>query len=483
MSRIAVAALVAMAAPALGLAVAAGDPATAFAAVAPGAQPLGAAAPAATASPTAGASSSPTPGPSPTPTAPLTLPAGMPEPPAPVPVTSASQPNCQSAPQQPYSPTSSSISTTPWAQNVLNFTSAWPLTMGSGVTVAVIDSGIDYSSQLADSAQLGDRVSAIDLTNTETEDCVGHGTAVAGIIAAADEQPEGYPFAGVAPDAKILSIKVTNSAELTGDPGVESDAIIDAVRLGAGVINVSIQSNFNSPQMAYAVNYALSHNVVVVAAAGNDEPNPDDPAQILRGPFWPASYPGVLSVGAVEPDGSLATSFADPFTRVDVTAPGVGVTSTASGGYVDNINGTSFAAPFVAGVAALIRARYPTMTAAQVVARIDATADGNTGPGTGNGLVNPLQAVTAALPLSTSLNTSLSPGSGPVSVSRPASLSAGTRDAAMAVTGGSLGAAALVAVGALVISQGRRRRWRAGTAKAQAAKTPADDVVPEDPFW
>jgi membrane-anchored mycosin MYCP len=352
--------------------------------------------------------------------------------------------------------------------------------MGQGVTVAVVDSGVDYSPQLAG------RVSATDVTTTGIQDCVGHGTAVAGIIAASDEQPDGNPFAGVAPAANILSVKVSDSEDLTnnltGDPATISEGIVEAVDRGAQVINVSIQSTADDPEMASAVAFAVSHNVVVVAAAGNDEQNPNDPNQILRGPYWPASYPGVLSVGAVEPDGSLA-SFSDTRTPVDVTAPGDGITSTWPGGYVDDIAGTSFAAPFVAGVAALVRARYHSMTAAEVVARIEATADGGTGPGTGYGLVNPLQAVTAALPFSTSLIPSLSPGSGPVSVSRPVSLNPGTRDTAMAVTGGSVGAAALVAVGSLVISRGRRRRWRAGAGKAAAGQTPADDVVPEDPIW
>jgi membrane-anchored mycosin MYCP len=483
MTRIAVAALAALAAPALGLAVAAGGPVPALAAPAsPGGQSLTAAAPAATPSPTTKASPKPTPttakpSPTPTPTAPLPSSSA----PVPVPVTPSSPTGCQNAPQQPDAPTNSSISTTPWAQNVLNFTSVWPLTMGGGVTVAVVDSGVDYSPQF------GNRVSAIDVTTTGIQDCVGHGTAVAGIIGASDEQPEGNPFAGVAPDANILSVKVSDAEDLTndltGDPTTISEGIVDAVERGASVINISIQSTVDDPQMAAAVAYAVSHNVVVVAAAGNDEPNPNDPAQTITGPFWPASYPGVLSVGAVEPGGSLA-SFSDTRTPVDVTAPGDGITSTWPGGYVEGIDGTSFAAPFVAGVAALIRSEYHSMTAAQVVARIEATADGGSGPGTGYGLVNPVAAVTAALPFSTSLNPSLSPQSGPVSVARPEPVNPGTRDAAMAVTGGSVSAAALLAVGALVITQGRRRRWRAGAGKEEAAKSPPDEAVPEDAsFW
>ena len=105
----------------------------------------------------------------------------------------------------------------------------------------------------------------------------------------------------------------------------------------------------------------------------------------------------MLSVGAVDPDGSLA-SFSDQRSHVAVTAPGVNITSTAPGGYsVNSLSGTSFATAFVSGVAALVRSRYPSLSGPEVVSRIKETADGSTGPGTGDGLVNPLQAVTAIL--------------------------------------------------------------------------------------
>src|SRR4029077_8234153 len=119
------------------------------------------------------------------------------------------------------------------------------------------------------------------------------------------------------------------------------------------------------------------------------------------GPFYPAAYPGVLSVGAVGPGGVLAR-FSDRHTPVGVTAPGVNVTTAYPGtfpaAYDPAQNGTSFAAAFVSGVVALVRSAHPGLNAAQVVARIEATAHGATGPGTGHGLVDPVRAVTAVLP-------------------------------------------------------------------------------------
>jgi type VII secretion-associated serine protease mycosin len=377
------------------------------------------------------------------------------------------------------------VKTTPWAQNALNFTKAWPISRGANVTIAVLDSGVDYTPQLAG------RVSAIDETSTGISDCVGHGTAVAGIIAAADDQDQGNPFAGVAPDAKILSVKVANaestnllSPETTGDSKTLSQGIIDAVNDGASVLNISITSNY-SLELAEAVAYAESRNVVVVAAGGNDATG--DPV----GPFFPASFPGVLSVGALDPNGSLA-SFADPNTQESVTAPGVNITSTSPSsplvpvGYNAGLVGTSFATPFVAGVAALILSRYPSMTAAEVVARIEATAVGSTGTVTGNGMVDPLQAVQASMPLSVNPDPTMAQPQS-VSISRRVPPDQGAINAAMLTTLGSAGGAALVVVAVLVISVGRRRR-RAAAAQGPAANT-ADASVPsgaglsDGPLW
>jgi membrane-anchored mycosin MYCP len=341
---------------------------------------------------------------------------------------------------------SSKVTSVPWAQEALDWSSVWPLTEGQGVTVAVVDSGVDYSPQLAG------KVKAINLTTgTGYGDCIGHGTGVAGIIAASDMQAQGNPFEGVAPDAKILSIKV--QSQESGISSTLAVGITDAALAGAQVINVSITTG-NSPALRAAVALALRKGAVIVAAGGNDE------QETGHGPFYPASYPGVLSVGAVAQDGSLAP-FSDLHSNVAVTAPGVNVTSTTPGGY-EAYNGTSFATAFVSGVAALVRSRYPTLSGPEVVRRIEETADGNTGPGTGNGLVNPLQAVTAILAPAVAQSPLPTPRPRPVSVERAPLPNLAARTTALEVVTGALGLAALVAIGAVVIREGRRRRWRAG---------------------
>ena len=196
----------------------------------------------------------------------------------------------------------------PWAQQALDMAGAWTVTRGQGVTVAVVDSGVDFSPQLAG------RVSAIDLTGQGPRDCVGHGTAVASLIAATDARARGIPFYGVAPAARILSVKVN-----TGETGVSqllAQGIRDAAAAGAQVINVSVQTAASSPALRAAVAFALRSDAVVVAAAGNDNPGTG------TGPYYPASYPGVLSVGAVDQSGAL-TAYTGKNTAVSVTAPGV----------------------------------------------------------------------------------------------------------------------------------------------------------------
>jgi membrane-anchored mycosin MYCP len=339
----------------------------------------------------------------------------------------------------------------PWAQQALQFSSVWGQARGQGVTVAVVDSGVDYTPQLAG------RVTSFDVTGTGPADCVGHGTAVASIIAASDERADGIPFYGVAPAARILSVKVN-----TGENGYSSllaAGIRDAAAAGAGVINVSVQTNVNTAALRSAVTYAQSSGAVVVAAAGND-----NPGSTVTGPFYPASYPGVLSVAAVDQTGAV-TSYTDTKTPISVAAPGADVASAWPGGFSPANQGTSFAAAFVSGEAALVRSAFPHMPAAQVVSRIEATADGTTGAHSGAGMINPVQAVTAVLPTQAA-----APPAGPRSVSVPAipHTAALTRTVAVSVTGGALAAVVLVVACAVVLPRGRRRGWRPGRADLRA---------------
>lgn len=289
---------------------------------------------------------------------------------------------------------SSAGTAVPWAEQVLGLPDAWQFTRGQGENVAVIDSGVSGNQQLS-----GRVILEPSLTGTSAGvDCVDHGTGVAGIIAAAPRQRD--PFFGVAPGAGILSIKVTDQEGV--DAGTLATGIVDAVNDHAQIINVSDQVG-NTPALSNAVLYAARKDVVVVAAAGNIDQQTGS-----AGPFYPAAYagdpatyPNVLSVGAVGADGAVPGFSQLVRTSVSVVAPGAGVLTIAPGGTFKQQDGTSFAAPFVSGVAALVRASHQKLTAAEVVSRIVATADGGTGAGagrTGAGMVDPLAAVTAVLP-------------------------------------------------------------------------------------
>ncbi|HEV2371339.1 MAG TPA: S8 family serine peptidase [Streptosporangiaceae bacterium] len=396
----------------------------------------------------------PAPPPPPRPTGPPPPAAGMPHPSA----------NCIS--QQAVT----QLTGEPWAQRALDFSSAWDVTQGRHVTVAVVDSGIDYTPQLVG------RVTRTDLTGSNGEDCIPHGTLVASIIAAGNEQARGIPFYGVAPQAHILSIRVQQQ-EGTSSHRVLADiatGIRYAVAHRAGVINVSIQVSASYPALRAAVAYALKRNVVVVAAAGNDT------AGSGQGPFYPASYPGVLSVNAVDQFGQLG-GFDVSRTPVSVTAPGVDIASDYPGGFApaNTINGTSFAAAFVSGEAALVRAAHPKFTAAQVVQRIIRTADGSTGPHTGAGMINPVEAVTKLLPQTTVTRTPAAA----VPIPRPKPVDPVTRTVALAVTGGAVAAAALVAAAAIVVPRGRQRHWRPGRlGSAPASPAPLPPPTPRQPL-
>jgi membrane-anchored mycosin MYCP len=339
----------------------------------------------------------------------------------------------------------------PWAQQVLGFQNAWQFTEGQGEKVAVVDSGVSINKQLG-----GRVIGEQSLAGTSAGlDCVDHGTGVAGIIAAAVKPRD--PFVGVAPEADILSIKVTDQEGVNAD--TLARGIVDAVNDHAQIINVSDQVG-NTPLLSDAVLYAARRNAVIVAAAGNLDQQTGS-----AGPFFPAeyasipaTYPNVLSVGAVDA-ASAVPDFSSPVrTNVSVVAPGAGVLTVAPGDTFKQQDGTSFAAPFVAGVAALVRSSHRRLSAAEVVSRIVATADGGTGAGagrTGGGMVDPLQAVTAVLP-ATGQRVAM-PSPAPVSIPRLRPPDRFTRLLVVSVTGGALGAAGLVGVGAVVIPAGRRR--------------------------
>ncbi|WP_280886789.1 type VII secretion-associated serine protease mycosin [Streptomyces sp. LBL] len=292
----------------------------------------------------------------------------------------------------------------PWSLQRVLLDELWSQSKGKGVRVAVIDTGVDVKNpQLADAVDVksgrnflaknlkDDQGNPVERGNEKgTTDTVGHGTKVAGIIAA--RPVAGTGFAGLAPEATIIPIQ-QNDAEGHGTTETLANAIDYAVRAEADVINIS-QDTSNAvkptPRLERAIDAALALGIVVVASAGNDG---------LGGNVketYPASFKGVLAVAASDRNNERA-SFSQSGEFVGVAAPGVDMISTVPKGGHCSDNGTSFSAPYVAGVAALIKAKHPKWTAREVVAQIEQTAE-RTIAGhdrlVGWGVVDPVRALT-----------------------------------------------------------------------------------------
>lgn len=354
----------------------------------------------------------------------------------------------------------------PAAQAMLNIRTAQEFANGQGVKVAIIDTGVNPHPYLTDHNRLqggGDYI-APSPTSNGTMDCDGHGTLTAGIVAA-NTANTGLGFTGVAPGATVMAIRQTSTLytatvggqqtdQTAGTPGTLASAIVHAVNQGAKVITTSVDTceltakavaDMNTPgsqekQLQAAVHYAVLHDVVVVNSAGNvaaqpegngqqqsssnpcaqvqqnNDPNPNNPYEIEI----PAVYSqDLLSVASVSPYTGAVSTFSVWGPWVNIAAPGEGIISVdpgqggtglanlfaEPGGNSQRgvIQGTSFAAPYVAGVVALVRSKFPSLTARQVIARIEATAQHPSGPSgrnnqVGYGIVNPVAALTAVIP-------------------------------------------------------------------------------------
>ncbi len=304
-------------------------------------------------------------------------------------------------------------------RNSIAMQRVWQLTRGGGQRVAVIDTGIQPHPRLPAVLPGGDYVS----TGDGKQDCDGHGTLVAGIIAAAPGDHDG--FTGIAPEVTLMSIRQSStkfgpsdspSSTGVGDVTTLAMAVRTAADLGASVINISsvacAESTFDDRTLGAALSYAVDvKDAVVVAAAGNVGGAGQCPAQntasqprVIASPAWYDDY--VLTVASVNDDGA-ASAFSLNGPWVDVAAPGEGVISLdrTGPGVVDTmpgplgpvaISGTSYAAPVVSGLAALVRSRFPRMSARQVMRRIENTAHkpaAGWNPAVGNGVVDLLSAV------------------------------------------------------------------------------------------
>ncbi|WP_436851234.1 S8 family serine peptidase [Streptomyces asoensis] len=333
--------------------------------------------------------------------------------------------------------------TVPWEQGNLQLTGTWPFSDGSGVTVAVVDTGVSTKAPA-----LSGRVTAVGAAG---QDCVGHGTFVAGLVAAATV--DGVRFAGVARRARILAVRGTDERGAATAQSVAS-GIAEATAAGADVITVSSALPQGSTGLTKSVEAALAKDVLVVAAAVPDpatgsSARGEDPAPRA---YWPAAQSGVLSVLDVDAQGRRPDDALLP-RAADLAAPGdgvVGIGPRGGGHFIGS--GASFAAAYTAGAAALVRSAHPDLTAAQTAARLTASAYPDDVP-----RLDPFAAVTGVVP-----QTPARAGA----PAREAPLRLPADDAAGPVRRASMFAAAgaalvlLVVWAALALPRARARDWR-----------------------
>ena len=298
-----------------------------------------------------------------------------------------------------------------WSVNAINAPEAWAQGYtGQGVVVAVVDTGVqfnhpDLNSQIyINTGEIGgngidddhngyvDDTSGWDFYSNDNyaDDGNGHGTHVAGIVAAA---ANGFGATGVAPGAKIMPIRVLGS-DGSGSTNSVAAGIRYAVDNGADIINLSLGGPLSSV-IQTAIQYAQQRNVLVVSAAGNESASlPTYPARLS------ASLSNVISVGAYSSAGAIASFSNDVGTSaaVQVDAPGVSIYSTYLNGQYARLSGTSMAAPQVAGLAALALSANSSLTAAQLRTLIVAGTSQAISGSDSNGGVN--AAITVALAVS-----------------------------------------------------------------------------------
>ena len=249
-----------------------------------------------------------------------------------------------------------------WGLAAVQASSAWDVTTGaSNVVVAVVDSGVDYTPpDLVGQVLSGE---GYDLVNDDADamDDNGHGTHVAGIVAAAMDN--GLYGTGLAPGCRILPVKVMDSRG-SGDDATIARGIDYAVDHGAKVINMSLGGPGVSTVLLDATSYARRHDVTLVASAGN--------YGAYARAIYPAADPGVVAVAATQSNGHAA-AFSSWGPYVDLAAPGVDIYSTVPGRGFVAMSGTSMAAPFVSAAAALVRSHFGD-SSGDAVARLESSA-------------------------------------------------------------------------------------------------------------
>ncbi|MCP2170150.1 S8 family serine peptidase [Goodfellowiella coeruleoviolacea] len=333
-----------------------------------------------------------------------------------------------------------------WAQRLTAPERIWPVTEGTGQLVAVVGTGVDAGNPQFAPGQV--------VSGSDSGDCDGRGTIAAGIVAARPDAAT--TFTGMAPGVRVLAVRYTQatdgSAASEPDPDALAAAIGRSVAAGATVVLVVVPAPRSSPALQRAVSDALARGVSVVAPAVGDKPESRS---------YPAGLPGVVAVAATDQTGTPVQG--ESGDHLSLAAPGTGLVSTSAGtrgqlGHRWGVDNPAFAAAYVAGAVALVRAYRPALDPAQVLDRLTATASrpasGGRDPRLGWGVLDVYRAVTAEVVGEASARagaspTTVEPAAGPATPPPRDRL-----PGALAVTGVLLAGAAVV--GVAVIRRGRR---------------------------
>jgi membrane-anchored mycosin MYCP len=351
-----------------------------------------------------------------------------------------------------------SVTGIPWPSLADDLNRGWELSQGTSVTIALLDTGVavDGVPELAGQVTAGPQVNS--LTAPADQDCVGHGTFDAVLIAGKQDKTTG--FSGVASQAHVLSLAVTDAAGNLS-PDTIAAGIYAALAAGARIIACGVASLTTDSQLDGAVAQAIAAGALVVAPATLD-------GQTQSGPVYPAADNGVLSVSDVGSSGSSTASGQVTGAPVDVVAPGDNVTSVGVGGSVFVAAGASYAAAFVAGTAALVDSYRGLSSPADLIRRLEATAvhpgTSMPDPTSGYGMVDPDAAMASVLPEDNALPLMRSPADTPLVVPPPAQHPA--RSVAMIVAVVALAILIIAAFGLLTArARSANRRLRVDDAR------------------
>ncbi|WP_179276937.1 S8 family serine peptidase [Actinoplanes regularis] len=336
-----------------------------------------------------------------------------------------------------------------WHLNFLDIKAAHAITTGKGVIIGLPDTGVDPHRDISQNL-----IPGADLTSSEKNqgkfDKDGHGTELAGLIVGHGHSSTDGVL-GISPSARLLSIKSYEVASLESrlPEGIELSAT-----LGAKVINVSASTS-PSRGLQNAITAAARADAVVVAASGND--------QSVTGIGYPAALPGVLAVGAIDQSGKHA-AFSISGPNVGLCAPGDKIVTTGLNSTYRIAQGTSAAAAIVSGAAALVRAKFPELSAQEVIHRLTATATDIGPPGRdeqcGYGVLNIVKALTEDVPaVDGSLGSGSTTGS-PGAAASSADTGGPGSSSGMQKVGVLGGIAAVLAAGACMGFLAARRRSR-----------------------